>query len=97
MKKKSAAVWNYFLKDWNNPSGKPIDEKLNTYTMLALPNKSTTLERLNNQIAYLDLLMTLYVLSPDDEAEYYATVIENYIIGENVDTQPPSYCHRYSS
>lgn len=88
----AAKVWNYLLKDWDDTTNNPfkkIDFKLDEYTKYIDSSNPTEEQVLDNKVGYLDLLMTIYLLSSDDQKPYYETEIERFISGEEFSTRPP--------
>ncbi len=75
-------VWSYFLKN----KASDIDTKLQRYLKITnIPGGSTTHEKeLMQAAAWIDLVATLYVLSPTGEQkEYYDNYIETYLQGDS--------------
>lgn len=86
---KSSKVWNYILEHWDG-TGTAIDFNIRNYTNFVEPEKTTiTLaEKLANEAGHLDLLMTLYYLSPPNQQSIYYDEIERFIRFEGQEICP---------
>ncbi|WP_273321509.1 glycine-rich protein [Vallitalea guaymasensis] len=87
---KCIQAWNYLLKDWSVEEDSPlsIKYKLNDFTYFKDGNIQDH-EKLTNELGYLQLLMTIYVLTPPSLQENIYKTIERYIIKDDVLTNPP--------
>ncbi|GMQ63558.1 hypothetical protein [Vallitalea maricola] len=82
-------VWNYILKDWSSENNSLVlQSNLNSFTHFN-EDSIQDHEKLANQLGYLQLLMTLYVLAPPPFQDNIYKTIERYIIKDDVLTNPP--------
>lgn len=85
----SQKVWNYILSGWKG-NGLDIESAILNYAGSSNPLISfPTNQQLKDQIGYIDLLMTLYALSPDKQKDHYAEEIDRFIDQRDMDTRPP--------
>ena len=80
--KDNLAIWNFLLRD----KASSIDTALKKYlkTSVTLTGKTALEIKLIHAAAWVDLVATLYILSPPGEQKnYYENQIENYLIGDS--------------
>ncbi|MFD0589097.1 glycine-rich protein [Paenibacillus sp. GCM10027627] len=78
----ASSTWNYILKDHYL-----IEERIREYTKDSQASGNPR-QKYEARLSYLDLLISLYVLAPKEEADYIAGEIDRYISDINLDTNP---------
>ncbi|QMV40498.1 glycine rich domain-containing protein [Cohnella cholangitidis] len=76
-------VWNYILKDETQ-----IEKRIEEYTCKTCLLTGNALKDLEGDLKYVDLLMTLYALSPDDQRGEYAEAINRFLDGVGLSEKP---------
>ncbi|WP_113672724.1 glycine-rich protein [Vallitalea guaymasensis] len=86
----SYKVWNNIFKDWQSNNAKnKFHNKLNLFTHYKGNKEITDDDKFENELGYLQLLMTLYCISLPEEQKDIYNEIERYIRKDEVNITPP--------
>ncbi|GKX28606.1 hypothetical protein SH1V18_10860 [Vallitalea longa] len=80
-------LWSYFFTNYTSTKA-PIEFKLKEYVKPVDFRTASEAEVVNNKVNYLDLLMTLYSMSYDNQKRYYRDEINRYIRGNDQKANP---------